>query len=142
VQTLHRITKAVGGNGCRIRAWKERLQVQVCDRFGLTVTVWHYPTGSSKWNPIQHRLFSQISRNWAGVPLRSRDTLLAFIRGTTTAAGLVVRADFQAGDYPKDRKSATLTWTPWISSLMPLFRCGTTRFGHGPGSSSVATPWS
>jgi hypothetical protein len=68
------LADAGGSNGCQIRAWKERLQVQVCDRFGLAVTVCHYPTGCSKWNPIEHRLFSQISRNWAGVPLRSWDT--------------------------------------------------------------------
>jgi hypothetical protein len=89
-----------GRNGYQIRAWKERLQVRVCDRFGLTVTVCHYPTGCSKWNPIEHRLFSQISRNWAGVPLRTWDTLLAFIRGTTTSSGLAVQAILQAGDYP------------------------------------------
>ena len=55
-----------GSNGCRARAWKCNLQVLVSDRFGLTLTVCHYPTGCSKWNPVEHRLFSQISRNWAG----------------------------------------------------------------------------
>ena len=65
------------------------------------MTVSHYPTGCSKWNPIEHRLFSQISRNWAGVPLRTWDTLLAFIRGTTTTSGLAVKAVFQPGDYPQ-----------------------------------------
>jgi hypothetical protein len=98
------LADAGGSNGCQIRAWKERVQVQICDRFGLTVTVCHYPTGCSKWNPIEHRLFSQISRNWAGVPLRTWDTLLAFIRGTTTAKGLVVQAVFQPGDYPIGQK--------------------------------------
>ena len=94
------LADAGGSNSCQTRAWKERLQVQICDRFGLTVTVCHYPTGCSKWNPIEHRLFSQISRNWAGVPLRTWDTLLAFIRGTTTSSGLVVQAEFQPGNYP------------------------------------------
>jgi hypothetical protein len=94
------LADAGGSNGFQIRTWKERLQVRVCDRFGLTVTVCHYPTGCSKWNPIEHRLFSQISRNWAGVPLRTWDTLLAFIRGTTTSSGLAVHAIFQPGDYP------------------------------------------
>jgi hypothetical protein len=98
------LADAGGSNGCRVRAWKERLQVHICDRLGLTVTVCHYPTGCSKWNPIEHRLFSQISRNWAGTPLRTWDTLLAFIRGTTTATGLVVRAAFQPGNYPKGQK--------------------------------------
>lgn len=86
------------------RAWKERLQVQICDRFGLTVTVCHYPTGCSKWNPIEHRLFSQISCNWAGVPLRTWDTLLAFIRGTTTRSGLTVQAVLERGEYPTGQK--------------------------------------
>jgi len=98
------LADAGGSNSCRTRAWKERLQVQVCDRFGLTVTVCHYPTGCSKWNPIEHRLFSQISCNWAGVPLRTWDTVLAFIRGTTTTTGLVVQAVFKPGDYPTGRK--------------------------------------
>ena len=62
------LADAGGSNGCRVRAWKERLQVEICDRLGLTVTLCHYPTGCSKWNPIEHRLFSQISRNWAGMP--------------------------------------------------------------------------
>jgi len=66
----------------------------------MPLTACHYPTGCSKWNPIEHRLFSQISRNWAGVALRTWDTLLAFIRGTTTASGLAVHAIFQPGDYP------------------------------------------
>ncbi len=98
------LADAGGSNGCRIRAWKERLQVQMCDRFGLTVTVCHYPTGCSKWNPIEHRLFSQISCNWAGVPLRTWDTLLAFIRGTTTRSGLTVRAVLERGEYPTGQK--------------------------------------
>jgi Rhodopirellula transposase DDE domain len=54
----------------------------------------------SKWNPIEHRLFSQITRNWAGVPLRTWDTVLALIRGTGTSTGLTVNAVFQPGDYP------------------------------------------
>lgn len=94
------LADAGGSNNCRTRAWKERVQVQICDRFGLTVTVCHYPTGCSKWNPIERRLFSHISNNWAGVPLRTWDTLLGFIRGTSTAAGLTVQAVFQEGDYP------------------------------------------
>ncbi len=76
----------------------------VCDRFGLTVTVCHYPTGCSKWNPIEHRLFSQISRNWAGVPLRTWATVLAYIRGTTTTSGLAVQAVFEPGYYPTGQK--------------------------------------
>ena len=69
------LADAGGSNGCRPRLWKHQLQEQVSDRFGLTVTVCHYPTGCSKWNPIEHRLFSQISLNWAGKPLRTWDTV-------------------------------------------------------------------
>jgi hypothetical protein len=98
------LADAGGSNSCRTRAWKERVQVQICDRFGLTVTVCHYPTGCSKWNPIERRLFSHISNNWAGVPLRTWDTLLGFIRGTSTASGLTVQAIFQDGNYPTGQK--------------------------------------
>jgi len=58
-----------GSNGARRRTWKTELQSQLADSLGLTLTVAHYPTGASKWNPIEHRLFSEISKNWAGEPL-------------------------------------------------------------------------
>lgn len=89
-----------GSNGSRTRAWKYELQTRFCDRFGLTVTVCHYPPGTSKWNPIEHRLFSEISKNWAGQPLESYETVLNFLRTTKTAAGLVVNATLLDGDYP------------------------------------------
>lgn len=81
-----------GSNGPTCRLWKERVQVQLCDRYGISVTVSHYPTGASKWNAVEHRLFSEISKNWAGRPLDSYDTILHYIRRTTTAQGLTVRA--------------------------------------------------
>ena len=80
-----------GSNGCRARGWKHNLQVKLCDALRLTVTVCHYPTFCSKWNPVEHRLFSCISINWAGKPLRTLETMLGYIRNTTTAAGLKVR---------------------------------------------------
>ena len=89
-----------GSNGARTRAWKYELQTRFCDRFGITVTVCHYPPGTSKWNPIEHRLFSEISKNWAGQPLESYETVLKFIRTTKTAAGLVVNATLLDGNYP------------------------------------------
>ena len=73
-----------GSNGYRLRLWKVQLQEQLADRLRLNVTVCHYPTGASKWNPIEHRLFGPISINWAGQPLRTFETMLACIRGTTT----------------------------------------------------------
>ena len=86
------LADAGGSNGCRPRLWKQQLQEELCDRRGLTVTVCHYPTGCSKWNPIEHRLFGPISLNWAGTPLRTWDTILAYLRGTSTTTGLTVRA--------------------------------------------------
>jgi hypothetical protein len=81
-----------GSNGYRSRVWKRDLQVKVVDAFGLTVTVCHYPTGASKWNPIEHRLFSEISKTWAGCPLRSYDLLLYYIQDTNTQTGLAVQS--------------------------------------------------
>jgi Rhodopirellula transposase DDE domain len=78
-------------NGNRCWRWKHELQ-QLADEFGLTITLTHLPTGASKWNPIEHRLFSQISRNWAGEPLVSYETILKFIRTTKTESGLRCKA--------------------------------------------------
>jgi hypothetical protein len=93
-----------GSNSYRSRVWKHQLQEQLSDRFGLQVTVCHYPTGCSKWNPIEHRLFSHISLNWVGKPLRTFDTMLAYIRGTTTTTGLTVKASLVEGVYEKGQR--------------------------------------
>jgi Rhodopirellula transposase DDE domain len=93
-----------GGNGYNLRTWKKDLQDKLCDAFGLTVTLSHYPPACSKWNPVEYRLFSHISMNWAGQPLLDLDMMLAFIRGTTTAAGLKVEAYLDHGIYRKGRK--------------------------------------
>lgn len=90
-----------GSNSCRSRVFKQQIQEQLCDRFGLTVTLSHYPTGCSKWNPVEHRLFSFISMNWAGKPLRSLDTMLGYIQGTSTTTGLTVTASLVEGTYEK-----------------------------------------
>ncbi len=79
-----------GANGYRSHAWKYFLQTGVCDIHQLRVSVAHYPSGASKWNPIEHRLYSAISRNWAGRPLDSWETLLKYIRTPTTKSGLRV----------------------------------------------------
>jgi len=90
-----------GSNGARTRVWKHKLQTRLCDAFGLAVTVRHYPPGASKWNPIEHRLFSEISKNWAGRPLDSYETMLNYIRTTTTTTGLAVRARLVRRHFPK-----------------------------------------
>jgi hypothetical protein len=93
-----------GGNGSRARAWKLNLQKKLCNRFGLTLTVCHYPPGCSKWNPVEHRLFSQITMNWEGKPLRTLAIMLGYIRGTTTTTGLTVKACLDESIYKKGQK--------------------------------------
>ena len=95
---------AGGSNGYRPRLWKLKLQTALADRFGLEVMGCHFPTGASKWNPIEHRLFSYISTNWAGQPLRCFDTILGFIRDTSTKTGLTVKAVLQPKLYRKGLK--------------------------------------
>ena len=82
---------AGGSNGCRPRLWKLALQ-ELADETGLEITVCHYPTGASKWNAIEHRVFGPITINWSGEPLTSLPKLLSLIRGTTTETGLTVTA--------------------------------------------------
>ncbi len=77
-------------NGCRKWAWKVALQ-HLADEFGLILTVTHYPSGASKWNPIEHRMFSLISGNWAGEPLVSYETMLKYIRTTRSETGFRCR---------------------------------------------------
>jgi hypothetical protein len=93
------LADAGGSNSCRSRVWKAQLQAQLCDEERLMVTVCHDPSGCSKWNPVEHRLFSYISLNWAGKPLRSFETAVCYIRGTTTRTGLQVRAELRRGAY-------------------------------------------
>ena len=92
-----------GSNGSTNRLWKRRLH-RFAQRHGLTVTVAHYPPGASKWNPIEHRLFSEISKNWAGRPLDSYETILNYLRTTRTKAGLQVQAHLLDRLYDKGLK--------------------------------------
>ena len=89
-----------GSNGARSRAFKYGLQTRLCDVYGISLTLCHYPTGASKWNPIEHRLFSEISRNWAGCPLRDYETIINYIGTTRTTTGLVVSARLIEQEYP------------------------------------------
>ncbi len=93
-----------GSNGRTRRTWKYWLQKKLCNVFGLTVTVCHYPPGTYKWNPIEHRLFSEISKNWAGHPLVSYETVLNYIGTTTTKTGLQVSSYLNIAEYEKGLK--------------------------------------
>ena len=87
-----------GSNGRCPRLWKVGLQA-FANEFNLTITVTHFPTGASKWNPIEHRMFSLISANWAGAPLVDYDTLLNFITKTTSSTGFVCQAQLDKTQY-------------------------------------------
>lgn len=99
--TLLILADCGGSNGYRPRLWKHQLQVAFADRFKLFVKICHYPPGSSKWNPIEHRMFSFISNNWAAHPLIDYETVLKFIRTTKTSAGLKIRAALSTKRYQR-----------------------------------------
>jgi len=88
-----------GSNGYRVRLWKVKLQ-EFVDKTGLEVAVCHFPRGTSKWNKIEHRLFSHISMNWKGQPLTSHDVMVNLIGGTRTKTGLKVKAKIDKRKYP------------------------------------------
>ena len=92
-----------GSNGYRLRLWKFELQ-KLADECGLIITVCHLPPGTSKWNKIEHRLFSFISQNWRGKPLVSHEVIVNLIAATTTRTGLKVTARLDTNQYPKGIK--------------------------------------
>lgn len=94
---------AGGSNGWRLRLWKLELQ-KLADETGLALSVCHFPPGTSKWNKIEHRLFSFISSNWRGEPLRDYETIVRLIARTTTAKGLKVTCRLDRRKYPTGRK--------------------------------------
>ena len=92
-----------GSNGSRVRLWKLELQ-KLADELGIPIRVSHFPPGTSKWNKIEHRLFSYISMNWRGKPLVSHETIVNLIAATTTRKGLKVRAELDSNLYQKGIK--------------------------------------
>ena len=104
-----------GSNGNRTRLWKTELQC-LADDTGLQITVCHFPPGTSKWNKVEHRLFSFISRNWRGRALVSHEVIINLIAATTTATGLKVYARLDEHEYPKvevtDEQLAAVNLTP------------------------------
>jgi hypothetical protein len=93
-----------GSNGRRCRAWRYQVQTELCDGLGLTVTVCHYPPQCSKFNPVERRLFSHVTMNWAGRPLSTLEVMLGYIRGTTTDTGLTVEAFHLEGAFAKGQQ--------------------------------------
>jgi hypothetical protein len=94
---------AGGSNGYRLHLWKAELQ-RLANKLGLSIRVSHFPPGTSKWNKVEHRLFSFITMNWRGRPLRTYETVVNLIGNTTTRAGLVVRASVDRRSYPTGKK--------------------------------------
>lgn len=145
-----------GSNGYRPRLWKYKLYTQIACRYGITITVCHYPPGASKWNPVEHRLFSFISMGWAGYPLRSLDLMLDYISGTTTEAGLKVIALLNTKAYEKGVKVPDAdfqkigiealgplpAWNYTISpnSLAPESAASTHGFGSNRGGGVAVMP--
>src|SRR5512132_626451 len=107
---------AGGSNGYRVRAWKTELARFAADS-GLAITVCHFPPGTSKWNKIEHRLFSHISTNWRGRPLVSHEVIVELIGATRTRPGLRVRAELDPGNYPLGVKVSD-----WELAAVPLRR--------------------
>ena len=107
---------AGGSNGYRLRLWKWELQ-RLADQIGLSIAVCHFPPGTSKWNKVEHRLFSFISSNWRGEPLRDYETVVGLIAGTTTVKGLKVtcrldRRKYMVGRKLTEEEMATVNVTP------------------------------
>jgi hypothetical protein len=92
-----------GSNGSRNRLWKYSLQ-RFSDKTGLEIYICHYPPGTSKWNKIEHRMFSYISSNWRGCPLESYEAIIQLIGNTTTKKGLKIKAKLDKRTYKKGRK--------------------------------------
>jgi hypothetical protein len=122
-----------GANSARSRVWKCDLQQKICNRYGLSVTVHHYPPGASKWNPIEHKMFSEISKNWQGVPLESYETATKYISTTETRTGLKVNAvlnntPYETGEEVTDAEMQMLRIRPhktlpeWNYTITPQSR--------------------
>ena len=92
-----------GSNGYRLRLWKVELQA-LANELGFPITVCHLPPGTSKWNKIEHRLFSFITKNWRGEPLLTHQVIVNLICATTTQTGLLVKSRIDEGIYPKGRR--------------------------------------
>jgi hypothetical protein len=109
---------AGGSNGYRVRLWKLELARLATDT-GLAITVCHYPPGTSKWNKIEHRLFSAITSNWRGRPLTSHEVIVELIGATTTRTGLTIHAEADTNSYPRGVKISDTQMTAIAPQLKP-----------------------
>jgi len=100
-----------GSNGYRVRLWKKELQ-NLVDETGLIITVCHFPPGTSKWNKIEHRLFSFITMNWRGRPLISHEVIINLIASTRTKSGLRVQCELDLNKYPNSMVNGTIRFHP------------------------------
>ena len=100
------LADAGGSNGYRPYMWKVKLQEILCDKYNIKVTVCHYPPGASKWNAIEHRLFSEITKNWRGTPLIDYETVYKYILRTKTKTGLRINAELVDKIYEKGLKAS------------------------------------
>ena len=126
---------AGGSNGSRLRLWKLELQ-RLADETGLEIAVCHFPPGTSKWNKIEHRLFSAITQNWRGKPLVSHETIVNLIAATTTRTGLRVRSELDTNDYPAGLRVSDAD----MKTLSPPARRLPRRVELHAPASSAATP--
>jgi len=128
-----------GSNGCRVRLWKVELQ-KLANETGLDITVAHHPPGTSKWNRIEHRMFSFISINWRGRPLISHQVIVQLIASTKTETGLNIACDIDWGKYPKGikipkaaLKDLSITYDDfhgdWNYTIAPHAKTGSTKTG-------------
>lgn len=104
IESLLILADGGGSNSSKNKLWKLCIQEKLCNPYEINVTVCHYPPGTSKYNPIEHRLFSEISKNWAGKPLVSYETILKYIISTKTSTGLAVKATLDKTTYEKGIK--------------------------------------
>lgn len=104
------LADAGGSNGYRSRMWKLKIFEQLATKFGMQVTVCHYPPGASKWNPIEHKLFSEMSKNWMGTPLRSFETVVNYAKTTKTMTGLTVKARLVSKSYKPGKSVEKEIW--------------------------------
>jgi len=130
---------AGGSNGYRVRLWKIEL-AQFATDTGLAITVCHYPPGTSKWNRIEHRLFSAITSNWRGRPLTSHQVVVDLIGATTTRTGLTVRAEADTNSYPKGIKISDAQMAAIAPQLKPNKFHGEWNYTVAPAATGKPVP--